>query len=226
MEPAELDGSPAVKERRKPGCLKTGLIVLAVALVTCGLTVWVMTTLLFPKQLKPVRLSEKEKTVLDAKLDRLEAFAGSADPADPQSPLPEAYSEEGAERTIRFSQRELNGLLARNPDWAKRVAVHLSDDLASAKILIPVDPDFPVLGGKTIKASAGLSLSYAAGRPVVILKGVSLWGTPIPNAWLGGLKNVDLVQEFGGTGGFWDVFADGVDYIQIDDGQLTIRLKE
>jgi hypothetical protein len=226
MQPAEQNGSPVVRERKKPGCLKTGLIVLAVAVVTCGLTVWVMTTLLFPKQLKPVKLSENEKTVLDAKLDRLEAFAETADSADPQSPVPEAYSEEGAERTIRFSQRELNGLLARNPDWAKRVAVHLSDDLASAKILIPVDPDFPLLGGKTIKASAGLSLSYADGRPVVILKGVSLWGTPIPNAWLGGLKNVDLVQEFGGSGGFWDVFADGVDFINIDDGQLTIRLKE
>ncbi len=215
-----------IKDKKPAGCLKTGLIALGVALVTCAVTVWVMNTLLFPKQLKPVSLSEKEKTVLDAKLDRLESFAGSSARANPSGPVPEAYSEAGADRTIRFTQRELNGLLAREPELAKKVAVHLSDDLASARVLIPLDPDFPVFGGKTLKVSAGLSLSYADGRPVVILRGVSLWGTPIPNAWLGGLKNVDLVQEFGGRGGFWDIFSDGIDWIRIDDGQLTVRLKE
>lgn len=46
--------------------------------------------------------------------------------------------------------------------------------------------------------SAGLELRFAAGRPVVALRGVSLWGVPIPNAWLGGIKNLDLVKEFGG----------------------------
>jgi hypothetical protein len=28
-----------------------------------------------------------------------------------------------------------------------------------------------------------------------LLRGVSVWGESTPNAWLGGLKNVDLVQE-------------------------------
>jgi hypothetical protein len=32
------------------------------------------------------------------------------------------------------------------------------------------------------------------GAPI-LLQGVSVWGEQIPNAWLGALKNVDLVQE-------------------------------
>jgi hypothetical protein len=61
---------------------------------------------------------------------------------------------------------------------------------------------------------------------VVILKGVKLMGVPIPNAWLGGLKNIDLVREFGGDEGFWQLFADGVESIETQDGQLKITLKE
>ncbi len=39
-------------------------------------------------------------------------------------------------------------------------------------------------------------------------------GMPIPNAWLGNLKNVDLIAEFGGTGGVWKAFADGVEALE------------
>jgi hypothetical protein len=51
-------------------------------------------------------------------------------------------------------------------------------------------------------------------------------GVPIPNAWLGNIKNVDLVREFGGQGGFWDLFSEGVEDLRISEGSLTIRLKE
>ena len=59
-----------------------------------------------------------------------------------------------------------------------------------------------------------------------MLKGVSLWGVPIPNAWLGGLKNVDLVKEFGAQRGFWQAFAAGVENIRVEEGNLSIKLKE
>jgi len=36
-------------------------------------------------------------------------------------------------------------------------------------------------------------------------------GVPIPNAWLGGIKNIDLVKEFGADKGFWKTFSDGVE---------------
>ena len=63
-------------------------------------------------------------------------------------------------------------------------------------------------------------------KPVVALRGVSLGGVPIPDAWLGNLKNVDLVREFGGQGGFWDLFARGVEDVKVLDGSLLVKLKE
>ncbi len=74
--------------------------------------------------------------------------------------------------------------------------------------------------------NAGVELAYQENRPVVVLKGVSLMGVPIPNAWLGNLKNVDLIQEFGADQGFWKSFADGVEYIHVKEGYLLVKLKE
>jgi hypothetical protein len=139
---------------------------------------------------------------------------------------PERYSETDASREVRLSEREVNGLLARNTDLANKLAIDLSKDMASAKILIPLDPELPVFGGKTLRVHAGLELRYDSQKPVVMLRGISIWGVPIPNAWLGGIKNVDLVKEFGDESGFWALFAAGVENIRVEEGHLSIKLKE
>jgi len=69
-------------------------------------------------------------------------------------------------------------------------------------------------------------MAYLHDKPVIVLKGVSIMGVPIPNAWLGGLKNIDLVSEFGVDPGFWKSFSEGVEDIQVTDGQISIKLKE
>jgi len=188
---------------------------------------------LFPGSFKPVTLSAKEEQALERKLDRLDTLQhisvrpGSHRPTGQSKPLePERYSESAASREIIFTERELNALLAKNTDLASKLAIDLSPDLASAKLLVPLDEDLPVLGGKTLKVTAGLEMSYHGARPVVVLRGISLWGVPIPNAWLGNIKNVDMVQEFGHERGFWTVFADGIDEIEISDGKLRLKLKE
>ena len=107
-----------------------------------------------------------------------------------------------------------------------RFAIDLSDNLASAKMLIPVDPDMPVMGGRTLRINAGLELAYRNNQPIVKLRGVSIMGVPLPNAWLGNMKNVDLVEQFGTDPGFWNSFSAGVDMIEIEEGQLHIQLKE
>lgn len=139
---------------------------------------------------------------------------------------PQAYNEVGAKREVSFSERELNALLAKNTDLADKMAIDLSNDLASAKILIPLDPYFPIMGGKTVRINAGVAISYNNGKPTVTLRGVSLGGVPLPNAWLGNLKNVDLISEYGGGPGFWSSFSDGIDYIEVRESKLFVRLKE
>jgi hypothetical protein len=150
-----------------------------------------------------------------------------AEPLPAPGPLePEAYSEEGASREIRLTEREINAMIARNTDLADKVAIDLADDLVSLRMLIPVDPDFPFLGGKTLKVRAGAELAFRGSRPVFILRGISVMGVPIPNAWMGGLKNIDLVEVFGSDPGFWKGFADGVAAIQVREGNLEINLRE
>ena len=222
------------------------LFLLLAILVTAGITYWLIRTYVFAKDFAPVELSQQEQVELDTKLRSLGVDPESLLPganrgrgADAGETIeqriqrdqdgnliPEAYSEVGASRVIELSERELNSMLANNSDLAKRFAVDLSDRLASAKLLVPFDPDFPVLGGKTLRLNAGLELDYRNERPIVILRGVSVMGVPIPNAWLGDLKNVDLVDQFGGGPGFWQNFAQGIELIEIDDGRLHIELKE
>ena len=216
------------------GWLKLLAIIVVATSVSSLIAVWAVSTYLFPREFKPVTLSAKEEDVLEQKLGRLDSMQRArisarhrpSPGASPPTLKPERYSEEGASREIVLTEKELNALLAKNTDLATRLAIDLSDDLASAKLLVPLDEDFPLFGGKTLKVSAGLELAYVAGKPVVAIAGVSLWGVPIPNAWMGNLKNVDLVEEFGGRGGFWSAFAAGVDEIRIDDGRMLVRLKE
>ena len=219
--------------------LKLVIVVVFVAAVTSALTIVLVTRYLFPKEFKPVTLSAQEEAVLRAKIDKLEdaprpqkrgraeqtrtAVSGET---KSNALEPERYTEDAVKRKVSFSERELNALIAQNTDLAPKVAIDLSDNLASAKLLVPLDPDLPFFGGKTLRVTTGLELRYANQKPIVALKGISIWGIPVPNAWLGGIKNVDLVEEFGTSGGFWQLFAAGVDDIRVEEGQLTIKLKE
>ena len=215
--------------------LQTFLIVLVTIIVTAALTFWVVRSYIFPAEFKPVQLSASEEQVLTRKLERIDSIQsrrtrGSAKAvqrtAADEVLEPEAYSEEGASRSVTLTERELNGMLAKNTDMAKKLAIDLSENLMSAKLLVPVDEDFPVMGGQILKVRAGMELAYRDNRPVAILKGVSVMGVPIPNAWLGGMKNIDLVEYYGNEAGFWKAFADGVENIHIEDGNITLLLKE
>lgn len=219
--------SPAPVERgRGLGWPQVLTIVVIAMLVTAGITIWLVKTYLFPSEFQPVALDAREQQVLERKLQSLDQSIETTPTAGEQALQPEAYSETGASREIRFSERELNALLANNTDLARRVAIDLADDLISARILMPMDQDFPLLGGKTLRLKTGVGFAYDQGKPVVRLKGVSIMGVPLPNAWLGGLKNIDLVQEFGTDQGFWQAFAEGLEAVQVEQGQLMIRLKE
>lgn len=212
-------------------------IALGVVIVTAAVTLLVVRFFFFPAPFTPVELNQREKQELAGKLDRIEQASGISledmfggvreDELTPEGFLkPEPYSEEGASREIYLSERELNALLANNTDLAQKAAIDLSRDLVSVKLLVPVDPDFPVLGGKTVRVRAGLELALRDGRPVIKLRGVSLMGIPLPNVWLGGIKNIDLIGEYGGEEGFWKGFADGVDSLEVKEGKVYIKLRE
>ncbi|WP_445775671.1 arginine N-succinyltransferase [Shewanella sp.] len=225
------------------------LIIFVTVLITIGLTFFVIRTYIFPSPMTQVTLNAKEEQQLDNKLTQLgwqldssarapsnSTHASNAlkhrtsindNPINDNGELtPQAYREYDADRQVTFSEKEVNAMIGRNPDFAKRVAIDFSNNLASATMLIPIPHDFPVMAGEILRVNTGLDIRLDANRrPVVALVGVSLMGVPLPNAWLGNMKNVNLVSEFGDRG-FWNAFADGVDDIQIRDGELYIKLRQ
>lgn len=207
---------------------QVALIAIAVMALTIGATLWLARIYLFPQPFKPVELSAPEREDLNRKLARIspELVVPAPGESDEDWLRAEPYSEVGADRRIALSERELNAVIARDPQLARRMALDLSSNLASARILVPVDPDLPVLGGRTLRVAAGLELKYSEGRPSVILRGISIMGIPVPSAWLGGFKNTDLVEQFGNDPGFWQALAAGVEDVRVTDGQLVIKLRE
>jgi len=227
--------------KKRFGLLHVFGIIVIVVFFTIGLTFMVVKTYFFPSEFKPVTLNPQEEQVLTAKIEDLDSEKIAANPRKDRIPKkpskpdrfnrkadlePEPYSEKGLKREIIFTERELNALLAKNTDLAKKLAIDLSDDLISAKLLLPVDEDFPVLGGKILRVKTGVAFAYDKGKPIVILKGVTIMGAPIPNAWLGGIKNIDLIKAFGSDTGFWKSFSDGVEDIKIEKGLFKLKLKE
>ena len=235
------NGGDSKLTKMRFGCLQVfGLMIIAV-IITAGATILIFKTYFFPSEFRPVTLNPYEKKVLANKLEKLDSIRDGVtshkkndsrilsklDRFDPNAPIePEPYSEKEIKREIEFTERELNGLLAKNTDLAKKMAIDLSDDLISAKLLLPVDEDFPILGGKILRVRSGMGFTYNKGKPVVILKGITIMGVPLPNAWLGGIKNIDLVEKFGSEKGFWKTFSDGVEDIKVEEGFLKIKLKE
>ena len=210
---------------RRFGCLHVAILLLVAMIATAGVTFWIVRSYVFPSEFKPVTLNAKEEQALNVKLERLDPLSQPAGGRQ-ETLQPERYTEADASREISLSERELNALVAKNTDLARKLAIDLSDNLISAKLLVPVDEDFPVLGGQIIKVRAGLELAYEAGKPIVVLRGVSIMGVPVPNAWLGGIKNIDLVREFSAEEGFWKAFAEGVEDVRVEEGRLQIKLKE
>jgi hypothetical protein len=210
-------------------------IVLATILVTAAATYWVVRTYIYAKDFTPVQLSDTEQQVLNNKLKQLgyqpspvskQGHPSQIKESDEEWLRPERYDEKGAKREVFFSERELNAMVANNRELARKLAIDLGDDLVSARLLVPLDKDFPILGGKTLRVSTGVEMAFRDAKPVVILKGVSIMGVPIPNAWLGGIKNIDLIGEFGDEQGFWADFAEGVEDIRVEEGELMIKLKK
>lgn len=209
------------------------LIILAVILLTAVASFLIIRTYIFPSPFTPVTLSAKEEKQLDAKLDTLgwdiqrssNSARQGADNRGSSDLTPEPYRERDGDRQVTFSEKEVNAMIGRSPEFAERLAIDFSDNLASAKLLVPIPRDFPIMAGETLRVNAGLDIHLdQRRRPVVALVGVSLMGVPLPNAWLGNMKQVNLVSEFGDSG-FWNAFADGVEDIQIREGELYIRLR-
>ncbi|MGB6135867.1 MAG: arginine N-succinyltransferase, partial [Shewanella sp.] len=144
MRASHINLTASYKQQTGASAVKLLLIILATMLVTAGLTFFVIRTYIFPSAMTPVTLNTKEEQQLDHKLTQLGWQVDSSARAPSNStnsindnPIndngeltPQAYREYDAERQVTFSEKEVNAMIGRNPDFAKRVAIDFSNNLA------------------------------------------------------------------------------------------------
>ncbi|WP_296757038.1 hypothetical protein [Thioalkalivibrio sp.] len=216
-----------MKTDRSPRLAWVLVVLLVLLLILAG--AWIAYLLQAQRDV-PVTLTPQEQRALDLKLAALrdaavaeprpEAMPSPAPEDDADRALvPEIYAEDPDERRIRFTERELNAAIARDPALAGRAAIRLSPGQVSASFLIDVPEDLPLLGGRSLRVRTGLQLLTRDERLEARLLGISVGGVPLPDAWLGGWKGNDLLAT-SGLGGF----GAGIEALEVREGELELLL--
>ena len=209
---------PAVSSWKKPALIFTG-IVLSCCLLTAVGTVWWVKHNIYASPLHPVQLSQTEKTALDAKLAKLEL---SEEVAPPEAPA----KTDGDPRTISISSKEINAFLA-NQGIGEQVKLDVTRNRIAANFLLPIDKDAPLFAGTTLRIRLALNaLMNENGKLVVKVDDVSLGGIPLPNAWLGDIKGLDLITSNIGEDPALERFAAGIKEFRLENGHVHIVLNE
>ena len=145
------------QQNKKFSGKQVAAIVFVAMAATIIVTVFIIWRFLYPQPFTPVTLTAQEQETLQVKLNQLDSpgpkkARGNRNNLpqttnEPSGITPEAYTEDPASRTVLFNEKELNSLLANNTNLARQVAIDLAQDLVSIKMLIPVNQDFPIIGG-------------------------------------------------------------------------------
>ena len=201
------------------------LIVLAVILVCCGLTAaataWWVKRNVYASPLHPVSLSQAEQKVFDEKIGVL--TGASEAPKDEKTPEQRASE---AERTLVVTDKEINAFLAKQ-GIGEQVKVELAVGNIEATVLVPVDKDVPLFGGKTLRLKLALTGKMGEDqKPAFRVTDISLGGVPLPNAWLGDLKGVNLLASNVESDPVVKRFLAGIREFEIKGGSIRVLLNE
>jgi len=220
------------------GCGGLLALVLLIA-ATIALTIWWI-----QRPIKPVVLSPGEKAVVDQKLQRLEGGStktpsqpdGSRPVQGANTPAPVAPGQ-GVEqddrnlriyvpgsKTLKLTEREINGLLNANTDLGKSVRLEFAQDAVNAYIAVRIPDDFPVGGGRMFRARARFRVSLGnGGQPYAILDDVTVFGLSLPKAWLGGIKGENLISDAVGQRG---QLIKGIKSLRVEPGALVLEVED
>ncbi|MBT8037235.1 MAG: hypothetical protein KJO21_06790 [Verrucomicrobiae bacterium] len=129
------------------------------------------------------------------------------------------------EKVLTLTEREVNALFHHNTGLGDKVKFEFADHAIHARVHTDLDPDIPILGGRTLKAKARFKLTDAHNNPAIILDDVTVWGISLPNAWLAEIKGKDLISELG-INLTDNTIAEGIEDISVNHGKITIQLAE
>jgi hypothetical protein len=160
-----------------------------------------------------VQLSTTEQSALDHKMDALKGNANGAAPATDPS------------KTITLSEREINGYL-KEQGLGEQVKVKIDDGRINATALIPVDKDVPLLGGHTVRLSLAVNTALDKDHRLLLsVADVNVSGISLPNAWLGGIKGLNLLADDAKDSPIKNL-ADGIKSFDVKNGEVRVVLNE
>lgn len=240
--------SPAFPEKRRNPWKIFGIIVAVLLVLLIAAGVWWWWTNRMPK---PVTLSNPEIEVLEEKLtavsgepvtievSQLEMQPGLIKTGDVPEPIDPILLEKDPEkrrdmmsdedrRTIVFSEREVNGFINHNTGLAGQIYLDFENDIIITKFAHTFADDVPMVGGKQVKlrCRVGAKLDETTRKLFLALQDVTINGIPIPNAWLGEIKNKNLFDAASDAepSGFLKNLSDGIEDIELRGDHLLIRL--
>jgi len=243
-KPISPAGPASTPPRKKNRVLLFGcgglLALLLIIVATVAITIWWL-----QRPIKPVVLTPKEKTVVEQKLQTVEEAKPATSPNSSdrtslsqrpppsgnitQVPRPTAEPERiytPGSKTIRLTEREINGLLNQNTDLGKSLRLEFASDAINAYLVVPIPQDFPIGAGKMFRARGRFRLSIGnGGTPVAMLEDVTIFGVSLPKAWLGGLKGENLLNEACGQQQGGPVLK-GIKSLRVEPGALVLQLED
>lgn len=161
---------------------------------------------------KAVQLSPAEQQVLDSKVTAIQTGSTVASANDPA-------------KTLILSEREINGFL-QEQGLGEIIKVKIGGGTLSAIALIPMDKDVPFIGGQIVRMKIALSPKLEANhRMALYLSDFTVGGISPPNAWLGGMKGINLFEDAKNEP-LMKGFSEGIKDLRIQDGEIQISLND
>lgn len=202
---------------KKKALIVTG-IVFGTATLTIAGTAWWVKRNIYASPFTPVALSATEQSALDQKLEVLkQSGTVEAAPVDP----------EVAKRTLTITDREINAFLEQQ-GLGEQVKVSLHNGGGTATFLLPMSSDGVPGSGPTLRISVSLGAKMDQDKKFALsISDVSVGGVPLPNAWLGNMKGLNMLADAPiSDDPALKAFAAGIRDFSIRSGQLSVVLNE
>lgn len=196
---------------------------LAGGLIAGGGAYWWFKRHLDARALEPVRLAEAEARAFEAKLQTLAAAGESV-----ATPGSEPGSATADERTLQISGREINAFLAER-GLGENIRVELARDLLHIAMIVPIPADsgLPLLAGANLRLRFSLDAACdPQAGPRFAIRDVRLGGVPLPDAWLGGIKGLNWVDQNLNQDPGVQRFLSGIQDLEVRPEGIRLRLRE
>jgi hypothetical protein len=220
--PAAAQTSPDSLQPRsswKRKLLITACVLFGIFGLTAASAAWWYHHNLHASPFKPVALTAGEQQSLDAKMAILGGKVQELEPPAPSDPA----------KTIVLNEREINAWLQQQ-GLGETVKFSIRNGGIAATILAPVEEEVPVLGGHTVRFQVAFNTKLDENRRFALsLADVNVGGISLPNAWLGGVKGLNLLAENEPgmePSPFLKGFAAGIKDFQVRNGELRMVLND